>query len=70
MTVEAKPPGRWAYFKRLGLWLGMLWTCQAVMYFGNELAHVMVVDDLSIHLEIGIGLAVLAAILAAIPDLI
>ena len=41
MTVEAKPPGRWAYFKRLGLWLGMLWTCQAVMYFGNELAHVM-----------------------------
>lgn len=70
MTIEAKPPGRWPYFKRLALWLGMLWTCQAVMYFGNELAHVMVVDDLSIHLQVGIGMIVLAAILAAIPDLI
>lgn len=70
MTIEAKPPSRWAYFKRLALWLGMLWTCQAVMYFGNELAHVMVVDDLTIHLEIGIALVALAAVLAAIPDLI
>jgi len=48
----------------------MLWTCQAIMFFGNELAHVMVVDDLTIHLEVGIGMIVLAAVLAAIPDLI
>ncbi len=68
--VDAKPPGRWAYFRRLALWLGMLWTCQAIMYFGNELAHVMVVDDLAIHLQVGGGMIVLAAILAAIPDLI
>ncbi len=40
------------------------------MYFGNELAHVMVVDDLTIQLEVGIGMIVLAAVLAAIPDLI
>jgi hypothetical protein len=30
----------------------------------------MVVDDLTIHLEVGIGMIVLAAVLAAIPDLI
>jgi hypothetical protein len=70
VTIDAKPPGRWAYFRRLALWLGMLWTCQAIMFFGNELAHVMVVDDLTIHLEVGIGMIVLAAVLAAIPDLI
>ncbi len=40
------------------------------MFFGNELAHVMVVDDLTIHLEVCIGMIVLAAVLAAIPDLI
>ena len=54
----------------MALWLGMLWTCQAVMFFGNELAHVMVVDDLSIHFDIAIALVALAAVLAAIPDLI
>ena len=70
MTIDTKPPGRWAYFKRFALWLGMLWTCQAVMYVGNELAHVMVVDDFTIHVEVAIALAVLAAVLAAIPDLI
>ena len=40
------------------------------MYFGNELAHVMVVDDLNIHLEVGVGMIILAALLAAVPDLI
>jgi hypothetical protein len=70
VSTETKPPGRWAYVKRLALWLGMLWTCQAVMYVGNELAHVMNVDDPTIHLEVAIALAALAAVLAAIPDLI
>lgn len=70
MTTDKKPSGRWAYFRRMALWLGMLWTCQAVMYFGNELAHVMAVDDPTIHLEVAIALVALAAILAAIPDLI
>ncbi|MEQ1781880.1 MAG: hypothetical protein ABMA14_11000 [Hyphomonadaceae bacterium] len=70
MTIDTKPPGRWAYFKRMALWLGMLWTCQVVMYVGNELAHVMVVDDLTLHLQIAVALAALAAVLAAIPDLI
>jgi hypothetical protein len=70
MTLDKKPPGRWAYFRRLALWLGMLWTCQAVMYFGNQLAHVMAVDDPIIHLEVAVALVALAAVLAAIPDLI
>lgn len=70
MAKEAKPPGLQAYFGRLLLWLAMLWTFQAVVYFGNKLAHVAVVDDLGIHMEIGGAMIVLAAVLAAIPDLI
>ena len=37
---------------------------------GNELAHVMAVDDPIIHLEVAVALVALAAVLAAIPDLI
>jgi hypothetical protein len=70
MEGDAKPPRLPPYVGRVLLWLSMLWSFQAVVYFGNKLAHVMVVDDLTIHLEIGAAMIVLAAVLAAIPDLI